>query len=501
MLKKKQALAGKSRKSKINGAYSNQLRSLSRQLVILGVSSAQVPKVIRICTTTFGIHVGNIPSSRSVGRFVTEGGIAAKIQAGNILSNADGITTSMDSTSQRNINYSSMHLMANTAETHNQLYLLVESTTNHTSKTQVEVLKNAIHSCKSSPKDVLHAADVARRLYGANGDHANDQLKVAQLEKQWKADSWVEYLGSTCLRSMGETDAESFCELIHTRAESKAGGSEDFAKLEITTQRNMYIFEYKQQVWELGSIAYKQAPPTIQADMSCLNIVNALKCPATLLELIVITLYGQMVSKPYMRLVRTATVEGKGLADLASLHTHVQDHLKKIIDNPQLLFGPDAAINPLTLDGFEQDEQEIVATLQRHESVLPRLQELFVAFCSGSLKTWIRFTDEFLPGGALSSMSTEQANKAFMPPTNDANEGALGTWRVWTRRFPRLTQYRFNAIMMNQQNHTEEYIEKNMTTKQLTWMRAEAQEINSSNQEATRMAGLVAASKLAADEN
>src|SRR5438309_2119536 len=54
---------------------------------------------------------------------------------------------------------------------------------------------------------------------------------------------------------------------------------------------------------------------------------------------------------------------------------------------------------------------------------------------------------------------------------------------------------------MNQQNHTEEYIENNMTTEKLTWMRAEVQKIDSSNQEATRIAGLVSASKMAAGEN
>jgi hypothetical protein len=54
-----------------------------------------------------------------------------------------------------------------------------------------------------------------------------------------------------------------------------------------------------------------------------LNIVKALECNSTLAELLVIALYGQIISKPCLKLVRIATSVGKGLADLAELHAQV----------------------------------------------------------------------------------------------------------------------------------------------------------------------------------
>jgi hypothetical protein len=118
-----------------------------------------------------------------------------------------GVTTSVDSTSQRNINFSSMHVMANSYNTHTQLCLAVESTTDHTSQTQVDVLKNTINTicdttrqapkCKNGPDTLFGTSDLARKLYGVNGDHAKDQVKVAQLEKEWKIDSWVKHLGNS----------------------------------------------------------------------------------------------------------------------------------------------------------------------------------------------------------------------------------------------------------------------------------------------------------------
>ncbi|CUA67526.1 hypothetical protein RSOLAG22IIIB_13428 [Rhizoctonia solani] len=54
-----------------------------------GVAAIRVPKVIRMCTRAFGIEPGPLPGPRSVGRLVTEGEVAAKIQAGNILATAE----------------------------------------------------------------------------------------------------------------------------------------------------------------------------------------------------------------------------------------------------------------------------------------------------------------------------------------------------------------------------------------------------------------------------
>ncbi|EUC55749.1 hypothetical protein RSOL_133880 [Rhizoctonia solani AG-3 Rhs1AP] len=599
--------------SKINGACSPKIRSLCRRLVMSGVAAIQVPKVIRMCTRAFGVDPGPLPNPRSVGRFILEGGAAAKIQAGNILSGAQGVTTSMDSTSHRNINFSSMHVMVNSPGAHNQLYLAVESTTDHTSQTQVKVLKATLDSicdttkrapkCESGPEATPCTSDIACKLYGVNGDHASDQLKVAQLEKEWKIDSWVNRLGNQALINLGSLESKSLYQMIHADAEAKAGGSDVFSALSMADKEDLLASECQKQVWALGKTEFDKAAPNIQQDMPCvvrggccahkdmnaakggatamtafwkanshlsspvklfnkdndatvslsdpsseameaeqravaitesgaiklcslagaaynhkddkkghqdshaywfaekhnrfqrfpdtsnvryssyidaatelctfhgayidymehmrkqrasgtlnhleLNLVKALNCPATLGELLSISLYGQIISKPYMRLVRSATAAGRGLADLASLHTLVQSHLQSIIANPSLLLGLKSAERSATLDGTDWENPKVLEALRAHESKLPYLPDLFVAFCQGTLQTWTRFTDEFLPGGSIASLTPEQQTKAFMPPTNDANEGALGTWRVWARRFPSLTLHKFNAITMN----------------------------------------------------
>lgn len=555
--------------------------------------------------------------------------------------------------------------MANSGDTHQQLYLGVESTTSHTSETQVSTLKDSIHDicditarapkCAVSPETPLKAADVARKLYGANGDHVKDQLKVAHLEKQWKIDSWIDYLGDQALLNLGTPDAEALSQKIQASAEVTSGGSDIFAGLNASAQDNLRAAEYQKVMHQLGSEEFSKNPPSLQLDMSCLvrggccmhkdmnaskggasamltfwkenkqlpqpttlfnkdndaavyfastsvetslaeqravsvseagaiklcslagaafnhkddkkghqhshfywfgakygcskrfpdtgdvryssyidaatelcilhsayiefmehcrqkkgsgtlnhlesNVMKALKCLPTLAELVVISLYGQTISKPYMRLVRTTTVEGKGLAELASLHTQLQCHLESIIANPLLVLGPAALWETATLDGSEWDEPAVLDALRRHESELPYLADPFVAYCQGALKTWLRFTDEFARDGPLASMTQEQSEKAFMPPTNDVNEGALGTWRVWTRKFPRLALHRFNAVIMNRANGAEDYMDANFTPEQYVWTRAEARRVDSSNKEATRKERLVSAAILEAQKN
>ncbi|QRV88381.1 hypothetical protein RhiJN_16399 [Ceratobasidium sp. AG-Ba] len=141
----------------------------------------------------------------------------------------------MDSTSQRNINFSSMHVMANTQNAHQQLYLAVKSTTDHTSETRVTVLKQSLEDicdtmqrapkCSIGPNTTLAASDIARKLCGANGDHAKDQLKVAELEKQWKINSWAEHLGNLAHLNLGDAEAEDVFQKIDQNSEASSGSA------------------------------------------------------------------------------------------------------------------------------------------------------------------------------------------------------------------------------------------------------------------------------------
>jgi hypothetical protein len=66
---------------------------------------------------------------------------------------------------------------------------------------------------------------------------------------------------------------------------------------------------------------------------------------------------------------------------------------------------------------------EVISSLS---STLPYLKPVLVAFFKGALETWKRFTPEFQKGGLIDQSTSEDQEMAWMPPTNDANEGALG---------------------------------------------------------------------------
>lgn len=99
------------------------------------------------------------------------------------------------------------------------------------------------------------------------------------------------------------------------------------------------------------------------------------------------------------------------------------------------------------------------------------------------------------------SLTLEQSEKAHMPPTNDANEGVLSTWCVWTRRLLCLALHRFNALMMRRGNKTETYMAESFTPEQHIWARAEARRIDSSKKEEIRKAKLVPAATTEAEKN
>lgn len=75
----------------LKGVYRVTTRQLARKLVLAGVSALRIPGVIKICADAFDIDIKHIPSSRSIGRFVLEGGIGAEIQISNTLAQAQGV--------------------------------------------------------------------------------------------------------------------------------------------------------------------------------------------------------------------------------------------------------------------------------------------------------------------------------------------------------------------------------------------------------------------------
>ena len=72
------------------GVYSPQARELARTLVSAGCSREYVDNVIRAVCKNAGVTVQGKMSRRTVSRAILEGGVAAKIQIGHELAQADG---------------------------------------------------------------------------------------------------------------------------------------------------------------------------------------------------------------------------------------------------------------------------------------------------------------------------------------------------------------------------------------------------------------------------
>ncbi|KAF7970056.1 hypothetical protein HWV62_25298 [Athelia sp. TMB] len=212
-----------------------------------------------------------------------------------------------------------------------------------------------------------------------------------------------------------------------------------------------------------------------------LNLYKALCDPPTLSELAVLALYAQSVTHPYMQQVRGPGTEKVNALDLGPLHRQVQKHVAKIAADPNLLISDEADYTLATLDGRMWHEPKVVMAILARKKELPYLPELITAFFEGTLETWMRFTSEFAPGGLIDMSTIEERDLAWMPSTNDANEGALGSFRVCLRDKPSLTMHQYNARALFHRNDTQLFMDALFTEEEdMQYLRQKAREIDAS---------------------
>jgi hypothetical protein len=160
-----------------------------------------------------------------------------------------------------------------------------------------------------------------------------------------------------------------------------------------------------------------------------LNLYNALRCKPTLTELATLALYAQAITHPYMRQIREPNSRTTNMLDLGPLHLKVEQHIDKIISHPELLMSANATYTTGAMDGKEWETPDAVAAILKMAPELPHLSNLVVEFFTGARGKWICFTSEFTPGGLIDEATDSQKDWAWMPPTNDLNEGILGVFR------------------------------------------------------------------------
>ncbi|CUA76255.1 hypothetical protein RSOLAG22IIIB_12161 [Rhizoctonia solani] len=173
------------------------------------------------------------------------------------------------------------------------------------------------------------------------------------------------------------------------------------------------------------------------------NLFRGLHDIPTLTELAVMALYAQAIGRPYLRTVRSTALNA---LDLGSFHNRVK-HCQAIIEEPELLIAPDASPSRGTLDGGLWDRPELMYLLWLSHK-LPNLRTVLVAFFTGALRSWERFTSEFDAGGTIAQATQKQRQSAWVSPTNDISEGSLGQCRQMLRRAPTMTDNQINARMM-----------------------------------------------------
>ena len=177
------------------------------------------------------------------------------------------------------------------------------------------------------------------------------------------------------------------------------------------------------------------------------NIQRGITDQSTFTELIVLTLYGEAVSTPFARFLRSS--EDRNGLDLGPDYDHFKRHIQNIIDHPDLLIGPniDAAVG--SPDGQPWEDINIIHKIEEIYPDYPDLNGALVAFFQGALDKLETFTAEYKEGSPLSKATPEERWLAFRRPTNDRNEGTLGLLRRMYRRFSNIKFRQLNARLMS----------------------------------------------------
>ncbi|KAJ1300458.1 hypothetical protein OPQ81_005273 [Rhizoctonia solani] len=207
------------------------------------------------------------------------------------------------------------------------------------------------------------------------------------------------------------------------------------------------------------------------------NVFNGLHDIPTLTEIAVLALYAQAVGRPYMRHVHGGTYNA---LNVGPFHNQVKEYCRSIIQNPDLLLAPEAALTNATLDGQIWDQPKVIYAVLYRIPHLPNIRPILVAFFEGALKTWERFTSEFNSDGIIAQATPEQRESAWIAPTNDTSEGALGQCRQMLRRAPTMSDEQRNARVMWLRHNTYEWKKQTLTKDDEKFIRQEARMLDSS---------------------
>lgn len=177
----------------------------------------------------------------------------------------------------------------------------------------------------------------------------------------------------------------------------------------------------------------------------------------------------------------------KSFPDLGPLHQKIMDFCRKIISCLELLFGPEMSSVEESVDGQQWDRPEAMYMVAHLVPGLPHLRGLIIYFFEGALQAWECFAGEFAPGGQVDRPTATEKDNAWMPTTNDHNEGGLGALRQAKHRAPNTSLEFINSKSQYKKNNTQSFINAKMNTPEdQASLRRTAREIDSEGREKKR---------------
>lgn len=217
------------------------------------------------------------------------------------------------------------------------------------------------------------------------------------------------------------------------------------------------------------------------------NLCHALRCPATLTELCILALYGQTVSLPYMAIVRGPEATRIGALNMGPTQLQVIQHVESFRDKLELFTSPNATPEQSTFDGKQWRSNDVFFAIKALLQSLPHFDKALYAFLNGALAVWKRFSDDYSSDGYIGMSTPQERQDIYMPPTNDHNEGALGTKRQDARVRPNHSSLSFNSVATLKHNKTEEFIALELNTLEDTiYLRTTARKLDSAGLEAKK---------------
>ncbi|KAJ7448747.1 hypothetical protein FB451DRAFT_1053734 [Mycena latifolia] len=262
---------------KRNGAYTAESKALARIVEKAGCSQGKVGRVIQAVAKAAGIVVKGTMSRRTVQRALIEGGIAARIQLGHEMAQADGITLSTDATSLRGENYESGFVMINKGPTHQMRLFSLTSTTSHTSESQLENIKSQISLISElyqrSPLGRrshlnFEISDFLRLLKGMNGDHAADMKKTFRMVREWKAEVCKILLGYNEIYTMSPEEILEIVEDIQKKNLKEVGGEAAWEQLSDAQKDVLSKSSMDSLAFHIGEEAFSQLSPEQKHEFS-----------------------------------------------------------------------------------------------------------------------------------------------------------------------------------------------------------------------------------------